>query len=132
MNLEQRAVASGLVLEEQLLFLQLPHLMSLISQIVLERNYLTNHLPKNKSPETNNQGNLNQGGDDSLQPPDNNQPDHSPPQRPDPGLPGSDTENSDNNLYDPPRPPKHTGSKLTGESQQNPPAPVPPQVPIPP
>ena len=35
--------------------------------------------PENQSPETNDQGNLNQGGDDGLQPPDNNQPNHHPP-----------------------------------------------------
>ena len=46
MNLEQRDIASGLESEEQLLFLLLPHLMSLNFRIVLERNNLTNHLPK--------------------------------------------------------------------------------------
>ena len=46
MNLEQRDIASGLELEERLLFLPLPHSMSLTSQIVLERNNLTNHLLK--------------------------------------------------------------------------------------
>ena len=46
MNLEQRDMTSGLELEKQLLFLQLPHSMSLNSQIALERNNLTNHLPK--------------------------------------------------------------------------------------
>ena len=46
MNQEQKDIASGLELEEWLLFSQLLHLMSLISQIVLERNSLTNHLPK--------------------------------------------------------------------------------------
>ena len=58
---------------------------------------------------------MNQGGDNGLQPPDNNQPNHPPPRRPDPGLPGSDTEDSDDDLYGPPRPSKHTGSESTGE-----------------
>ena len=35
--------------------------------------------PENQSPKTNDQGNTNQGGDDSLQPPDLNQPNHPPP-----------------------------------------------------
>ena len=46
MNLEQRDIASGLESEEQLLFLLLSHSMSLNFQSVLERNNLTNHLPK--------------------------------------------------------------------------------------
>ena len=88
--------------------------------------------PENQPPETNDQGNTNQGEDDGLQPPDNDQPNHPPHRRPDLGLPGSDTENSDNDLYGPPRPSKQTGSESTGENRQNPPAPVPPRVPIPP
>ena len=72
--------------------------------------------PENQSPETTDQGNNNQGGDNGLQPPDNNQPNHPPLRRPDPGLPASDTEDSDDDLYGPPRPSIQTGSKLTGES----------------
>ena len=46
MNQEQRDIVSGPEPEEWLSFPLLPHLMSLISRIVLERNYLTNHLLK--------------------------------------------------------------------------------------
>ena len=88
--------------------------------------------PKNQSPETNDWKDTNQGADNGLQSPDHNQPDHQSPQRPDPGLLGSDTKDSNDDLYGPPRPSKHTGSKSTEENQQSPPAPVPPKVPIPP
>ena len=88
-------------------------------------------LPKNQSSETNDQKDTHQGGDDSLRSPNHNQPDHKSPRRPDPGLPGSDTKVSDNDLYGPSRPSKHTGSKSIGEKQQSPPGPVPYQSPIP-
>ena len=45
MNQEQKDITSGLEPEEWSLFPLLPHIMNLIFQIVLERNYLTNHLP---------------------------------------------------------------------------------------
>ena len=42
--------------------------------------------PENQSLETNDQRDTNQGGDNSLQPPDQSQPDPPPPRRPDPGF----------------------------------------------
>ena len=102
--------------------------------------------PEIQSPETSDTGDLDQGGDDDLQPPDQDQPETPPPRtKSHHGPPNVDTEKDDEDLslwtayiyayrQGLPCPPNPQGGTLTGGARQrSPPAPiVPPRPPKPP